>query len=270
MANNNDYLLTNDGPQAKFKVSKTSKIDYLIDEDKYDEALSLINKTLEKEKNSNNWHLKAIILDNLKNYQESVECYDRALMLDNSIKIKKDKANTLYKWAKVSYFPDLEYEKALKLVNDALEIIPEGEDSSEYYFLKGEILEALRDYVGAKKSYLIAYGEFDKLKKLEDEIDYLANTTDELINITGGHFYDFTPKEGLIVNLVKEEDNEHDPDAIAVYLDKNKIGYVANSDYTLIDEVTSATKLKNKVSDNTSAEILFVYLDEYIIARLLK
>ena len=73
----------------------------------------------------------------------------------------------------------------------------------------------------------------------------------------------------MIVNLVKEEDNEHDPDAIAVYLDSEKIGYVANSDYTLIDEVKSASKIKNSLSDNAQAKILFVYLDEYIIAKIL-
>ena len=73
----------------------------------------------------------------------------------------------------------------------------------------------------------------------------------------------------MIVKLVKEPENEHDNDAIAVYLNNEKIGYVANSEYTLIDKVKSASKLKNQISDNTSAEILFYYLDEYTIAKII-
>ena len=147
--------------------------------------------------------------------------------------------------------------------------MPEDEDPSEYYFLKGEILEALNELVEAKKAYLIAYKEFDKLKEFEKEVEYLENTDDTLINISGGYYYNFTPVKGQIVKLVKEPENEHDSDAIAVYLDKEKIGYVANSEYTLINKVKSASKLKNQILDDAEAEILFVYLDEYTIAKIL-
>ncbi|WP_305513044.1 hypothetical protein [Methanobrevibacter sp. V14] len=54
---------------------------------------------------------------------------------------------------------------------------------------------------------MIAFKEFDKLKELENQIEYLNNTTDTLINITGSYFYNFTPSEGLVVSLVIEEDN---------------------------------------------------------------
>ncbi|WP_305554048.1 hypothetical protein [Methanobrevibacter sp. V74] len=64
-------------------------------------------------------------------------------MLHECDEVKTNKANTLYKYAKVSYFPDAEYEKALDLINKSLEIHPEGEDLSEFYFLKAEILEDL-------------------------------------------------------------------------------------------------------------------------------
>ena len=53
------------------------------------------------------------------------------------------------------------------------------------------------------------------------------------------------------------------------YDNGQKIGYVANSDYTLIDEVKSASKIKNLIKDDSQAKILFIYLDEYIIAKLL-
>lgn len=274
MKKNKDYLYvdsSNSGEsshQSRFIVPKTSKIDHLINEEKYSEALALSEKTLKKD-DLNYWTLKAKILDNQKDYENAIDCYNQALRINQSAEIKTNKANTLYKWAKITYFPELKYEKALELVNEALKTIPENEDPSEYYFLKGEILEALQEPVEAKKSYLIAYKEFDKLNEFEKQVEYLTTTEDILINITGSYFYDFTPSNDLTVDLVKEPDNEHDPDAIAVYSDNEKIGYVANSDYTLINFVKSATKIKNLVNDNTQAKILFIYLDQYIIAKIL-
>ena len=254
--------------QSRFKIPKTSKIDNLINENRYDEALDLIEKTLKKD-DLDYWTLKAAILDNQKEYEKSIECYDNALKLSDKEEIHTDKANALYRWAKITYFPELEYEKAYKLISAAIDMLPQNEDPSEFYFLKGEILEALHEPIEAKKAYLIAYKEFDKLKEFESQVEYLKTTNDTLINISGSYFYNFTPEENLIINLVKEEDNEHDPDAIAAYLNGQKIGYVANSDYTLIDEVKSASKIKNLIKDGSQAKILFIYLDEYIIAKLL-
>ena len=254
--------------QSRFVIPKTNKIDYLIGEEKYTEALSLIEKSLKKD-DVNYWLLKSEIYDSQNEYEKSIDSINNALKINKSAEIRAQKANTLYKWAKVSYFPELEYEKALELIENALKILPNSEDPSEFYFLKGEILEALREPVEAKKSYLIAYKEFDKLEEFEAQVEYLNTTDDTLISISGSYFYNFTPSGDLIVNLVKEDDNEHDPDAIAVYFENEKIGYVANSDYTLIDEVKSATKIKNSLNENAQAKILFVYLDQYIIAKVL-
>lgn len=272
---NNNYLYIDSSDdnsdktrQSRFVIPKTNKIDYLIDEEKYAEALSLIEKSLKKD-DVNYWLLKSEIYDRQNEYEKSIDSINNALKIDNSKEIRTQKANSLYKWAKVSYFPELEYEKALELIENALEILPKSEDPSEFYFLKGEILEALREPVEAKKSYLIAYKEFDKLEEFEAQVEYLNTTDDTLINISGSYFYNFTPSDDLIVNLVKEDDNEHDPDAIAVYFENEKIGYIANSDYTLIDEVKSASKIKNSLNENAQAKILFVYLDQYIIAKVL-
>ena len=101
-------------------------------------------------------------------------------------------------------------------------------------------------------------------------MDYLETTNDLLVNITGSYYHNYNPTEGEIVKLVKEPENEHDGDAIAVYLDNDKIGYVANSEYTLFDKVKSATKIKNEIPETCEAEIQFVYLDEYIIAKITK
>ena len=272
---NNNYLYIDSSEdkadktrQSRFVIPKTNKIDYLISEENYSEALSQIEKTLKKD-DVNYWLLKSEIYDRQNEYEKSIDSINHALNIEESDEIKTSKANTLYKWAKVSYFPELEYEKALEFIENALEILPESEDPSEFYFLKGEILEALREPVEARKSYLIAHKEFDKLEEFENQVEYLNTTEDTLINISGSYFYNFTPSDSMIVDLVKEDDNEHDPDAIAVYYENEKIGYVANSDYTLIDEVKSASKIKNSLNDNAQAKILFVYLDQYIIAKVL-
>ena len=276
MKSNNDYLDIDpnqkDGSdntrQTTFKISKTLKVDNLIANEKYDDALSEINKILKTDANYSNWNLKAIILAKLKRYEESVECFDKALSLNPSDEIKLNKANSIYNWAKVTFFPEGNYEKALRLIDDALNIIPDSEDPSEFYFLKAEILEALNDLAESQKAYLIAYKEFDKLKELENQIEYLNNTSDTLIIITGSYFYNFTPEKDIMINLVKQDDNEHDPDAIAVMLNDELIGYVANSPYTLIDEVKSASDIKKLINDNQNAKILFNYLGEYTIAKL--
>ncbi len=276
MKSNNDYLDIDpnqkDGSdntrQTTFKISKTLKVDNLIANEKYDDALSEINRILKTDANYSNWNLKAIILAKLKRYEESVECFDKTLSLNPSDEIKLNKANSIYNWAKVTFFPEGNYEKALRLIDDALNIIPDSEDPSEFYFLKAEILEALNDLAESQKAYLIAYKEFDKLKELENQIEYLNNTSDTLIIITGSYFYNFTPEKDIMVNLVKQDDNEHDPDAIAVMLNDELIGYVANSPYTLIDEVKSASDIKKLINDNQNAKILFNYLGEYTIAKL--
>ena len=276
MKSNNDYLDIDpnqkDGSdntrQTTFKISKTLKVDNLIANEKYDDALSEINRMLKTEANYSNWNLKAFILAKLKKYEESVECFDKALSLNPSDEIKLNKANSIYNWAKVTFFPEGNYEKALRLIDDALNIIPDSEDPSEFYFLKAEILEALNDLAESQKAYLIAYKEFDKLKELENQIEYLNNTSDTLIIITGSYFYNFTPEKDIMVNLVKQDDNEHEPDAIAVMLNDELIGYVANSPYTLIDEVKSASDIKKLINDNQNAKILFNYLGEYTIAKL--
>ncbi len=255
--------------QSKLKISKTSKIEYLINENKYNEALKLINEKIKKENNPTNWNLKGIILDNLKEYEKSIKSYNKALKINPNNEIKLNKSNTLYKWAKITYFPEGDYEKALKLINEAINTIPHENDPSEYYFLKGEILETLGDAVESKKSYLIAFKEYDELEKLENKINYLKNTNDTLINITGYHHYNYTPTENQILDLKKETDNEHDKDAIAIYLNENKVGYVANSDYTLIEEVESASKIRNKITKESKVKLLFPYLDIYYIGKIL-
>ena len=264
-----DYLDISNNGQATFKVSRTSKAEHLLKEKRFDEALAEIDRILKDDEGYENLNLKGIILDNLSRYGEAIGCFNRALEQNDSEEIKMNKANCLYKWAKISFFPEGNYDKALELINSGITTIPDSEDSSEFYFLKAEILEALNDLVESHKAYLIAYGEFERLDEFEKQTDYLQNTTDTLINIVGCDFYGYTPESGSIVDLVRDEDNEHDSDAVAVVVSDKTVGYVANSDYTLIDEVKSASSIKNMLSDDQKAEILFIYLGEYVIAKLI-
>ena len=264
-----DYLDISNNGQTTFKVSNTSKAEHLLKEKRFDEALVEIDRLLKNDENYENLNLKGIILDNLSRYGEAIGCFNKALRLNNSEEIKINKANCFYHWAKVTFFPEGNYDKALELINNGMMTIPHSEDPSEFYFLKAEILEALNDLVESHKAYLIAYGEFERLEEFEKQTDYLQNTTDTLINIVGCDFYGYTPEVGNIVDLIRDEDNEHDSDAIAVVVNEKTVGYVANSDYTLIDEVKSASNIKNLVFDNQKAEILFIYLGEYVIAKLI-
>ncbi len=271
MINMKEYLYIDsneDAQQSRFKVSKTPKIDYLIKEKKFSEALTEINQLLKTDDGYSNWNLKGIILSNLSEFKESIECFNKALDMNRSDDILLNKSNAYYSWAKITFFPEGDYDNALILIDKALMSLPDSEDSSEYYFLKAEILEALEELVESHKCYLKAYGEFDKLKEFEAQSEYLNNTTDLLVNIVGSDFYNYLPKSGDILILAKDEDNEHDPDAIAAVLDNKTVGYVANNPYTLIDEVKSASDIKNSIADNQKAEILFVYLGEYVIAKL--
>ena len=115
-----------------------------------------------------------------------------------------------------------------------------------------------------------AEGFTDQIRELESQVEFIKSTTETLISITGTRFYFgieiFTP--GLTVNLVREPENEHDGDAVRVEIDGETVGYVANSEYTLIENIKSASDI-NKM-DFKKAEVIFIYMDEYVIAKLVK
>ena len=85
------------------------------------------------------------------------------------------------------------------------------------------------------------------------------------------HYYgsDFL-KSGMKIQLEKEPDNKYDPEAIQVKLKgMGKIGYVANSPYTMIGESMSAGRIYDKIGDTAKAKVVLV--TEYgIICRLCK
>jgi len=63
----------------------------------------------------------------------------------------------------------------------------------------------------------------------------------------------------MALKLIKEPDNEYDREAIRVELPGlGKIGYVANSTYTVQGESISAGRLYDKIDDTATAIVKFV------------
>lgn len=81
------------------------------------------------------------------------------------------------------------------------------------------------------------------------------------ITITGTNHYHGTdfiePK--MVLNLIKDPDNKHDREAIRVELPGlGKIGYVANSPYTVLGDSISAGRLYDKIGDTAIASVKYV------------
>lgn len=79
--------------------------------------------------------------------------------------------------------------------------------------------------------------------------------------ITGMNHYhgsDFL-KKGMNVKLIKEPDNEYDKEAIRVEIKGlGKIGYVANSPYTVLGESKSAGRMYDLIKKRAKGKVLFV------------
>ena len=85
------------------------------------------------------------------------------------------------------------------------------------------------------------------------------------------HYYgsDFL-KSGMKIQLEKEPDNKYDPEAIQVKLKgMGKIGYVANSPYTMIGESMSAGRIYDKIGDTAKAKVVLI-TDRGIVCKINK
>lgn len=92
------------------------------------------------------------------------------------------------------------------------------------------------------------------------------------VTLTGMKHYwgsDFL-KKGMKIKLEKEPDNEYDKEAIRVLLKGlGKIGYVANSPYTVIGESMSAGRLYDKIGDIAYAKVELV-TGQGVVCKLCK
>ena len=102
-------------------------------------------------------------------------------------------------------------------------------------------------------------------KKYQKNVESIkSHDKSELFTIAGRHFYTtgINPVPGMELKLVREPYNEFDRDAIAVFVDDEKIGYVANSDYTKYYLTSSAFEIKDRIQGVASAEYV-LYLERY-------
>jgi tetratricopeptide (TPR) repeat protein len=234
------------------------------------EALDKINEALEY---SGHWRLlnvKAIILEDLGNYDEALRFYDKALAQTNAQFVRDNKARLLESIAWAGQYSD-DIQKALDNVNQALKLTGDDDDRCTFFRTKAGILSRMGRKREAYVCYKLANRQPDRVDEFERQLKVLKETKGTLVCITGRNHYGNTAPTGggAIVDLVKEPQNEHDSDAIRVEYQKSTVGYIANSPYTLIDEAKSATEIKGLFESRTKARILFVFMEEHLIAELL-
>lgn len=224
-----------------------------------EEALHYINLALDlDDKHSRNWNRKAIILEAMKRYEESEECYNKSLELSARNRVYDNKARMLYDWAARLLEESKKLPNGLNMLNDAydkifkaMKALP-GEKSEEDLEKYLKLRDSINFYIDYERKY---QGNLETLKKYDKN---------ELFTITGRDFYknDVALTSGKPLKLVKEPGNEFDRDAIAVYADDEKIGYVANKDYTKFELTSSASQLQDEIQNIAQGEYL-VYLDRY-------
>ena len=232
---------------------------------KDEEALYYIDLALDLDKsNSRNWNVKGIILDGMKRYKESEYCYDMSLNLSFDNIVCNNKVRMLYDWASRLIEEAKKLPNGLKKLEEAKEInrraiasrpLENSEEDLDKYLKQRDTINS---YIDQEKEY---QRNLENLK---------AYPKEELFTIAGKYFYNnihLTPNMPL--KLVKEQDNEYDKNAIAVYAEDEKIGYVANGDNTTCEFTTDANGLEY-LPEITDARYIMNYRDSYHIAQIIK
>lgn len=260
------------GPTDKTDIARILyfEAERLESEKRYSEALTLINVTIENDPENYHYTLKkALILEKLNKYSEAYDVYEKLQETQSNDEIDENFSRLAYKWANSLN----DKQKALELINEAIVSLPESskdEYFEKFWYMKGSILDCLGQPLESRKCYLIAEGLTEEVKKLDAEINMLKSSKDTLITVSGTRFYFGLDvfKPGQVLDLIKETDNEHDSDAIRVEIEGETVGYVANSEFTLIEGVKSASEIRSL--NFKRAEVVFIYMDEYVIAKLIE
>ena len=219
----------------------------------YDDAIYYINSALNLNRfHSNNWNIKAIILEYIGKYEESEKCYNKSLELRPHNVVYENKARMLRNWADhlISESKNMKnglakLDKALETNRKAINSLPKNTKENIDNFLSQKHL--IEMYIKYEKEYQ---------KNIETLKTYDKS---ELFTITGRQFYNtgITLTSRMSLKLVKEPDNKFDKNAIAVYCEDKKIGYVANRKYTKFEQSLSASEMQDKFKNVAQGEYLF-------------
>lgn len=240
-----------------------------------DEAMILLDSAIEIHPDcpADYYNRKAIILDDAFQYEKALKYYDMALSKDGANEMfLKNRDGCEADCIKSKLEMDVLFRRIkphhLDLINRALKILPDSYDNAPFLNIKANILDQLGDPVKGWICRALAVKDYEKVDMIEKQIKKLS-LYHRYINITGIHNYKhFEPfKEGVIVDLIKELNNPYDRDAIRVELNGETVGYVANSEYTLIKEVKSASQIIH--TRFTQAEVMFILLNKWVIAKLI-
>lgn len=274
--------------KRKVRNSYYQKAKKLMDDGRYLEAIEYIDKALETSESS--FYIMA-----------KAKAYYYAGMYDNALLLFKQSISSyhriddyvIFEWIGDTLIELNRFDEAIGAYKEAINIINEEYERSINFFKserwmgyerieracdsalkeKNERLSNVKERISYsnklkthqnnKKPSISAKSSFECQKEFLTSIG-----KQNLITITGTHFYD-NPKfeKGMKFKLVKEEDNKFDSDAIAVYLNDVKVGYVANNDHTACYLTSKASDLH--ISDIANAEYLSYYSYMYHIAKLI-
>ena len=253
---NEDDFLPN-----KLEADKYSRKAWnLCNQCKYESALQNINLALSMDGlNAGNWNIKAIILDFMGRYGEAEKCYDQSLRLSPQNLVFDNKARMLRYWAgnlieeakkKPDGIPTLN--EAWEINRRAIDTLPgdKSEENIEDYFSQRDTIDFYIDY------------ENKYHNNVETVKGYVKS---DLFTITGMQFYknNISLSPGMELKLVREPYNKFDPDAVEVFVGSEKIGYVANNDYTKSALTSAASEIKDRINGVAHAEYV-LYLERYV------
>ena len=127
---------------------------------KEEEALCYINMALDLDKNhANNWNMKAIILEGMKRFAESEECYNRSLELSPVNPVYDNKARMMYDWAVHLREESKKLLNGLDMLNDAYDKIIKamnalpGENSEENLDKYLKLKDSINFYIGYGRKF---------------------------------------------------------------------------------------------------------------------
>ncbi len=274
--------------KRKVRNSYYQKAKKLMDDGRYLESIEYIDKALETSKSS------FYIMAKAKAYYYA-GMYDKALPLFKQSISSYHRIDdyVIFEWIGDTLNELNRFDEAIEAYKEAIDIINEEYERSINFFkserwMGYERIERACDSALEEKNERLSnvkerISYSNKLKthpnkkkptisaksSFEGQKEFLTSVGKQnLITITGTHFYD-NPKfeKGMKFKLVKEEDNKFDSDAIAVYLNDVKVGYVANNDYTACYLTSKASDVQ--IRDITYAEYMLEYCYCYHIAEIL-